>query len=74
MTGGKRQVLIPLGESCTNCAFGASEQHGRVAWARVDHDYGYAVRELDGALITEDKAPLSSDVHGPPMKVDATAV
>jgi hypothetical protein len=66
MTGGKRQVLVPLGDSCTNCALGASEQHGRVAWARVDHDYGYAVRELDGALISEDQAPLSSDVHGPP--------
>jgi hypothetical protein len=67
MTGGKRQVLISLGESCTNCALGASEQHGRVAWARVDHDYSYQVRELDGALISEDQAPLSSAIHGPPM-------
>ena len=66
MTGGKRQVLVPLGESCTNCALGASEQHGRVAWARVDHDYSYQVRELDGALITEDKAPFMVATHGPP--------
>ncbi len=66
--GGKRQVLISLGESCENCALGASEQHGRVAWARVSDDYSYQVRELDGALISEDKAPLSSAIHGPPAR------
>ena len=65
MTGGKRQVLVPLGESCTNCALGAAEQHGRVA-GRASIRLWTSVRELDGSMISEDKAPLSSAIHGPP--------
>lgn len=66
-TGGKRQVLVPLGAACAACALGAAEANGRVVFVSVSHTYAYTVRELDGTLISEGTAPFSVAEHGPPI-------
>ena len=47
MTGGKRQVLVPLGESCTTCALGAAEQHGASSSASAAGTSAMAVRHTE---------------------------